>query len=278
MMRKSVRKAWACFLAAALAATGLGDFSVTDAASRKPTITMNKSALLIKKGQKAKLKVKSAMPKKVGKRVKYEISNKKIATVSKKGVVRGKKVGAVVIRVTSKVNRKATARVPVIVAKVVPKKVKLNAKKLTVDVGAEKALKATVTPKKMRKYYKRGTWSSRNEEVAIVSQKGVVTGKTVGETVITFSTLNGKKATCSVTVSASADTDPVDTDPSVTDSPATGSAVTDSPATGSAVTGSVATGSATETAEAPASTDSSLTFPFLRIIITTGWFVSRHLD
>lgn len=44
------------------------------------------------------------------------------------------------------------------------------------------------------------TWSSSKETVAVVDENGLVTGKSVGATVITATTAGGKTATCNVTV------------------------------------------------------------------------------
>lgn len=217
MMKKSVRKVLACSLAAALAVTGLGDFGVASAASKKTKkITMNVSTVLIKKGKTAKLKVKSVKPKKASKKVTYKVANKKIASVNKKGVVKGKKIGTTTVKVTSKVNKKATAKVKVIVAKVVPTKVTMK-KKLNVTVGKKKTLKVTVKPAKVKKAHKKGTWSTNKKKVATVTKKGVVKGVKVGKAKITFTTLNGKKATCTVTVTGAAVSGPaVTTPPAVT--------------------------------------------------------------
>ena len=55
---------------------------------------------------KSTISVKSVKPANASKAVTYKSSNKKIATVSSKGVVTGKKAGKVNITVTSKKNKK----------------------------------------------------------------------------------------------------------------------------------------------------------------------------
>lgn len=77
------------------------------AASKKPKkiyVTPTKKTLTV--GKKVKIKVKTVKPKKASKSVKYKSSNKKIATVSSKGVVTAKKAGKTTITVTSKKNKK----------------------------------------------------------------------------------------------------------------------------------------------------------------------------
>ena len=92
------------------------------AASKKPKkiyVTPTKKTLTV--GNKVKIKVKAVKPKKASKSVKYKSSNKKIATVSSKGVVTAKKAGKATITVTSKKNKKAKAKVKITV-KAKPKK------------------------------------------------------------------------------------------------------------------------------------------------------------
>lgn len=230
-MKKSVRKVLACSLAAALAVTGLGDFGVASAAAKTKKITMNTKTVLVKVKKTYKLKVASVKPAKASKKVTYKVANKKIATVSKKGVVKGKKVGTTTVKVTSKVNKKATAKVKVIVAKVVPNKVTLNKKKVELATGSSIKLKATIkNNKKLKKNAKTLTWTSNKKKVASVSKSGKVTAKTVGTAKITVATLNGKKATCTVTVTGTAVSGSAVTTGSATTGPATSTPAPTAPA------------------------------------------------
>ena len=65
-------------------------------------------------------------------------------------------------------------------------------------IGMTKKLEATITPEKSTN--KSITWTSSNTAVATVSSKGVITAKSVGTTVITAKTYNGKSAKCTITV------------------------------------------------------------------------------
>lgn len=117
-MKRSMKKAASLTLAAALIVTGVccGGNDV-QAAKKVKKITMNKKKVNIKVGETFKLKVKKVTPKKASKAVTYKSNNKKIATVSKKGVVKGKNVGKAKITVTSKKNKKVKATVTVNVSK-----------------------------------------------------------------------------------------------------------------------------------------------------------------
>lgn len=217
---KRVRNSFIAFSMTAVMAVGSFGAVQTEAAVRKPKkITMNAATVLVKVKGKTALKVKSVTPAKASRKVTFQSARKKIATVNAKGVVTGKKTGTTKITVTSKVNKKVKATVKVIVVKKVPAKVVLNKKNLSLTKGATAVLKATVTPAKA--YSKGGTWTSSNKKVAAVSGNGKVTAKAAGTAKITYTTLNGKKATCKVTV-----TENVPPSPTV---PATTPAVTATP-------------------------------------------------
>ena len=170
------------------------------AAAAKPIMmSLNYSTVLVKVHGKQKLGVSSIAPNGASKAVKYEIANRKVATVSQKGVVKGKKIGVTTIRVTSKKNKKLRKLVKVIVADKVPTKVKMSSS-LKMKVAQKKTLKASVSPAKMLKVYKKGSWISTDTETVSVSSKGVLTAHREGTVSVIFTTLNGKRAVCQVTV------------------------------------------------------------------------------
>lgn len=169
-----------------------------------------------KKTAAKKVKVSAPYAKKVyiakGKSVKlsanqkvtYKSKNKKVVTVTSKGVVKGKKVGKTKIVVTAKKNKKKKATITVKVMKKAVKKVKLNKKTASLKVGGSLSLKKTVSAKKGAS--KNVYWKSSKSSVATVSQKGVVKAKKAGKATITVQATDGskKKATCKVTVTGSA--------------------------------------------------------------------------
>lgn len=69
---------------------------------------------------------------------------------------------------------------------------------LSLEVGETGKLSATVLPATATD--KSVTWSSNNEAVATVSTTGIVTAKKAGTAVITATAVNGKSASCTVTV------------------------------------------------------------------------------
>ena len=86
-------------------------------AAAPKAITLSKTSQTVYIGQKYTLKVKAVTPKKADTEVKWKTSDKKIATVSSKGVVTGKKKGTVTITAVSKSNSKIKAKCKVTVKK-----------------------------------------------------------------------------------------------------------------------------------------------------------------
>ena len=133
--------------------------------------------------------------------IKWESSNSGIALVDNGKVVAVKsgectitltidgKTATCVVTVTPK------ATEPV---KVEPKNVSLSKNSASIYIGDSVTLKATVTPNEAEN--KNITWTSSDSNVATV-YNGTVTGKASGTATITATTVNGKKATCKVTVS-----------------------------------------------------------------------------
>lgn len=122
----------------------------------------------------------------------YKSGNTKIATVSSKGVVKGKKAGTVTITVTAKKNKKLKANLKVTVKNdvVITKGAKNN--KVSLAVGKKATLKTNVPC----------TFSSSAKSIATVSSKGVVTAKASGKATISVKAKKFKK-TRKVTVTVS---------------------------------------------------------------------------
>ncbi len=163
----------------------------------KITNVKNGKILLVKKS--VKLKVKT-YPKVSLKRLEFKTSNKRIATVSKKGKIVAKRPGTVYITVRSKDKKKKKARVKIRVYQSV-KTIKVNSK-LTypyMQKTGSTQLSAQVSPSKACQTVK---WSSSNKSVATVTSAGKVTAKGIGRAVITATVADGsgKRASYSVKV------------------------------------------------------------------------------
>lgn len=118
----------------------------------------------------------------------FKSSNKKIATVSKKGALKLKKAGTV------KITFKKGSKKYTVTLKVMKPALKLNASKVTLKKGKTYTLKVMkVTPVNPVKF------SVKNKKMVSVSSKGVITGKKKGTTYV-YAKVNGLKKTIKVTV------------------------------------------------------------------------------
>lgn len=143
--------------------------------------------------------------------VTWSSSKEAVATVVN-GVITAKTAGNTVITATAtkggktaeaKCNVTVIANTPVdpkppVVEKPAPDKVTLNTASATVPKGKTVTLTATVTPANANNTSV--TWESSDDKVASVNNAGVVTGKKAGQATITATTVNGKTATCKITV------------------------------------------------------------------------------
>ena len=111
MKKKSCTRAWCGVLAAALVVTSTSSVMLAEAAKAPK---LNKKTITLRAGAKKQLKVKNLKKKQ---KVKWKSSKKKIATVSKKGLVRAKRIG--ITKIVAKVGKKKL----VCQVRVLPKKI-----------------------------------------------------------------------------------------------------------------------------------------------------------
>jgi uncharacterized protein YjdB len=76
--------------------------------------------------------------------------------------------------------------------------VTLDVTGMVIETGQVELLQATVLPDNLTD--KTIVWRSSNSKIVTVNQDGEVTGVGVGQTMVTASALNGKKASCTITV------------------------------------------------------------------------------
>ena len=216
MRSKTIKKIIAAAVVAAMGITSIVPAAPAQAAAKTKKLTVKTKKITLYKGAAAgygsmKLKV-TVKPKKA--KVTYKINKKKIASVSKKGVVKAKKPGKAKITVKSG-SKKVVVKV--VVKKIKKKVTKVTApKNVTVKVGAKQKIKTSVKPKKAT--LKKLTFKSSAKKIAKVNAKGVITGVKAGKAKITVKAVDGskKKATVSVVVTAGA----VATSPAITTGPA----------------------------------------------------------
>lgn len=167
-------------------------------ASLRTTIKLNKTNIRIGKGQSYRLKATVWSNNSTTPSVKWTTSNRKIATVGQKGLVRAKKLGYVTIMATTTDKLKVSAKCKVRVIKRATG-VRIRPNYAVCYIGKTKKLTAVVRPKTAT--IKTVTWKSSNVKIATV-QSGTVRGISEGTVNITATTKDGsrKKATCIVKV------------------------------------------------------------------------------
>ena len=133
------------------------------------------------------------------KNVSWSSSNEAVATVSADGTVTAKSAGTAVITATTENGKTASCTITV-EKKLIPiTEVYIDKSSATLTEGDTATLTATVLPENTT-YSKDVSWSSNNSEVAAVDANGTVTAKSVGTTIITATSENGKSASCTITV------------------------------------------------------------------------------
>ena len=174
-MKKFYKRAIAALLSFVLIFTMSAPIG-TQAASKAK---LNKTKATLYVGQSLTLKLKGAGGKKT-----WSSSQKKVASVTKKGKVTARKKGIATISVKAdgkKYRCKVTVKNPY-----------LNETKLELEPGEGFRLKLTGA--------KAATWKSSKTQVATVKNGYVRAGKSEGKTVITCKARNKKSYTCQVTV------------------------------------------------------------------------------
>lgn len=158
------------------------------AGNTKPVVKASQT--VISKGATTKVKV-TYNKKNVTNKAKFKSSNRKVATVNKKGIITGKKAGTAYITATYK--GRTSKRVRITVAQV-----SLNKKSVKLNVGKTAALAAKYNKKTVRP-----TFKTSNRNVVTVNKNGKITAKKAGNATIT-AIYKKTKATCKVTVTGPA--------------------------------------------------------------------------
>lgn len=162
------------------------------------SISFNYTNYTLKKGKTLRLKATPSPKSAKIKKITWKSSKKSIATVSEKGIVKGKKNGTATITATvkgTKIKTSCKIRVGTPVTKI-----KADKTKLTLTKGSSKTVKITVSPSNASN--KDVSYTSSKKSVATVSSKGKITAKGTGTATITIKAKDGsgKKATIKVTV------------------------------------------------------------------------------
>ena len=164
--------------------------TTVEAATKKLSLKVgNKKAYV---GKTTKISAKATN----GAKLSYKTSNKKIATVSSKGVITGKKAGTVKITITAKKSKYKTVK-KTITVKVYRQNQSISVSNVKLTIGQKKSLGA--------KARTRLSYKSSNPKVVTVDKKGNLTAKKAGTAKITVTasangTYNKASRTITVTV------------------------------------------------------------------------------
>ncbi len=157
------------------------------------SVDLNKHSMTLGVGQAYTLRP-IVTPENVQTTFKWKSSKKDIATVTSLGKVTGRAIGKATITVTTENGKTYSCTV---VVKQAPDNITLNKSEMTLGVGQMYTLQSTLTPSNSATYQQ---WTSSDKSIAVVNDKGRVTGKKVGTAIITVKTTNNHTATCTVTV------------------------------------------------------------------------------
>ena len=148
-------------------------------------------------------KVKTKLPVKVSGSgtLYYRSNNPAICTVNSKGYVTGKKKGSTTVYAIS-----ATGSISGIKVSVVTSGVSVTPTAASLYTGQTKKLKTKLLPSKKKNSVK--SFTSSNNKVATVSNKGVITAKSPGTAVITCKPKSGFSSKCTVQVRSATPSQP----------------------------------------------------------------------
>ncbi|MDR1582305.1 MAG: Ig-like domain-containing protein [Prevotellaceae bacterium] len=161
------------------------------------SVTVDTLTLSLKKDEKYTLKATVEPSDASDKTITWSSSDSEIADVdTSTGEVTAKAGGTATITATTTNGKTATCAVTVIIEAT---SVTVD-RTLSLEVGETKTLRATIEPSDVSD--KTITWSSGDPEIAEIDPStGEITAKAIGTTTVTATTVNGKTATCDVTVS-----------------------------------------------------------------------------
>lgn len=165
-------------------------------AQKATGISLNKNTVTLSgKGKTTTLSATVKPDNTTDKAVKWETSDKKVATVSSSGKVTAVDNGTATI--TAKTSNGKTATCKIVVSEVKAKSIELNKSSVSLSVGETQNIKATVSPSNSTDEV---AWSTSDKNIATVSSSGKITAKKAGSCTVTAKTTSGKTDKVKVTV------------------------------------------------------------------------------
>lgn len=158
------------------------------------SVTLNNHTLTLGITQTAKLTAAVLPINATNKEITWSSSNPNVATVDSSGNITAKKIGNAVITVKTSNNK--TEQCTIIVSSIDVKNVKLNTNAISLYIGQDYTLIATILPTNATN--KTIKWTSSDERIVKVID-GKIIGKRSGSSIITATSSNGLSASCKVT-------------------------------------------------------------------------------
>ena len=160
---------------------------------------LQSNTITVEKGKQTLLNIDLGTDEECFQNISYQTSNNKI-TIDDKGIIKGTETGTTTLTISNGSNNiNITVNVIDGENKVAVKGIKLNKTKTSIQIGSTEKLTATITPTNASN--KTIKWSTSNENIASISNNGVIKGIGKGTATITAQTEDGNfKATATVTV------------------------------------------------------------------------------
>lgn len=174
-------------------------YELTDTPVGVKTVDVSVPSTVLWVGQEVKANVLIKPVKATDKSVKWESDANKVVSVDKNGVLKAAKVGKASVTAKSSSNPDAESTVVLSVKEL----------KVSILVPTQKQAKAYVARKKLLQLYKKYSlpkasmaekWTSSDPEIAKVDNKGLVTARSVGTTVINVKLANGQSDSMKIKV------------------------------------------------------------------------------
>ncbi len=170
-------------------------------------VKLSSSTLTITEGETAQL-TSTVLAKEANQEVVWSSANPMAVRIDDTGKLTGIAAGKAIITVTTVDNNK-TATCTVTVERG-PTKITLDKTSFSLESGKAYKLLATITPTTVNN--KTVTWKSDDTGIATVNNEGIVTAVGAGKATITATTVNGKMATATVTVTGTVPVVPTPTE------------------------------------------------------------------
>ncbi len=208
MRKNSIRRIESLLLAMVMVLGSIIDVSGSEvhAAAKNATPKLSKSSVQVLIGKTTALKVKGG---KKGAKVEWTSRNNKIASISKKGVIQGRKKGGVQITARITVNRKKYRRTCKVAVIKKAKRVSITGSDVESGHGIELwqgesvSLGVGKNPKSSNDVV--SSWKSSDASVASVDKRGELTALQAGTAIVTVTMFGKAKASLDVTVLADGD-------------------------------------------------------------------------